>query len=305
MTEPGPRTGPVRDVPPPRPVPAAPGSSTAAPEGDDGGGLGRAARAVADAVTTLLGNGSGTGGGARAAAGVLRDVVGAVAGSLRSATAGGPRTSGEQAAPRPDGDGNAPAGVLGDVLSAAAPRLPIRDAGRLRAAHPGATDEEIADLLVARAARLTAAVGAGAGGLSAAQWFAAPTLLALPLSLGAETVLVAGVEVVLIGELHELAGHRPPGDARDRASAYLAAWTGQRAVGDGGAAGLIAVLGSAGVRELRRRLSRRLVRTIPTAAPLLLGAALSSRANRRSTESLARRIRDDLRQGPRRWDARG
>ena len=59
------------------------------------------------------------------------------------------------------------------------------------------------------------------------------------------------------------------------------------------------------VRELRRRVSRRLARAIPGAAPFLLGAALSGRANRRSTETLARRIRDDLRQGPRPWDVRG
>jgi hypothetical protein len=257
---------------------------------------------VADAVGQLLGTGNGDGGGGRTAAtGVLRDVVGAVAaaaGSLRGATAG------QQAPSATDGERTTPAGVLGDVLAAAAPRLPIRDADRLRAAYPGATDEEIADALVARAARMTSAVGAGAGGLSAAQWFAPPTLLVLPLSLGAETVLTAAVETVLVGELHELAGVRPPGEAKDRAAAYLAAWSGQRAV-DGNPTGLLTVLGSAGVQELRRRVTRRMARAIPTAAPFLLGAAISGRANRRSTENLARRIRDDLRQGPRRWDARG
>ena len=59
------------------------------------------------------------------------------------------------------------------------------------------------------------------------------SLLMLPLEVGAETVLVGGVEVVLIGELHELYGRRPAGDARTRASAYLAGWSAQRAVEGG------------------------------------------------------------------------
>jgi hypothetical protein len=184
--------------------------------------------------------------------------------------------------------------VLGDVLAAAAPRLPIRDRERLRLAHPGLSDEEIGDALVARAARLTAAIGAATGGLSAAQWLAPPSLLALPLEIGAETVLTAAVEVVLVGELHELYGLPAAGDPRERASAYLAGWSGQRAV-DAGQGALAAVLGSAGLRALRRRLGSRLVRSVGSAAPFVLGAALSGRSNRRATETLAERVRADLR----------
>ena len=75
---------------------------------------------------------------------------------------------------------------------------------------------------MARAARLTSAVGAATGGLSATHWFLPASLLALPLELGAETVLIGAVEVVLIGELHELHGRPATGDARARANAYLA-----------------------------------------------------------------------------------
>jgi hypothetical protein len=185
--------------------------------------------------------------------------------------------------------------VLGDLLAAAAPRLPIRDADRLRRAHPGASDAEIADALVARAARLTSGIGAATGGLTAAHWFAPPSLLALPLELGAETVLVAGVEIVLIGELHELHGRRAPGDARTRASAYLASWSTQRSVDGTRAAGLGAVIGSAGLKALRRRMTRRLAGAIPAAAPFLVGAALAGRGNRRATEALAEQVLADLR----------
>jgi len=179
------------------------------------------------------------------------------------------------------------------------PRLPIRDGARLRQAHPGASDAEIADALVARAARLTGGIGAATGGLAAAQWFAPPSLVAVPLELGAQTVLVAAVEVVLVGELHELAGRRPPGDARARAGAYLTSWTTQRAVGTGGGrTGLLSTLSAAGSAALRRRITRRLARSTTSMAPLLVGATLAARGNRKATADLSDRLRADLGLGP-------
>jgi hypothetical protein len=175
---------------------------------------------------------------------------------------------------------------------------PPPDGARLRAAYPGLTDEGIADALIARSARLTAGIGAATGGIAAVQWFATPSLLALPLQLGAETVLVAAVEVVLLGELHELHDRPAPGDARARAAAYLAGWSEQRAVdGPAAASGLVSVLGSAGLRSVSRRLTRRMARGIPVAAPFLLGAAVAGRGNRKATENLARRVLTDLRHG--------
>ncbi|TFV52425.1 hypothetical protein E4P41_21610, partial [Geodermatophilus sp. DF01-2] len=191
--------------------------------------------------------------------------------------------------------GRAPGALLGDLLTTAVPRLPIRDARQLRTDHPGATDDEIADALLARAVRLTSGIGAATGGLSAAHWLAPPSLLAVPLEIAAETVLTAAVEVVLLGELHELHGRPAPGDARARALAYLASWSQERAVDGAAVPGLGAVLGSAGLRTLRRRMTRRMARSIPGAAPFLVGAALGGRANRKATEALARRVLADLR----------
>jgi len=291
MTEHGSRSGVPRDVPPPRPVEGT------VVDGDDGsaGGLGTAARALADAVAGLLGRDAdepagraGTpGGGPRrgATAGVLADVVAAVAGAARSSKGGG-TTSGR---------GRAPGGLLTDLLDAAAPRLPIRDRERLRRAHPGLSDAEVAEALVARASRLTGAIGAASGGLAAAQWFAPPSLIAVPLELGAQTVLVAAVEVVLIGELHELYQRPAPGDARARAAAYLTSWTTQRAVGSQRAGGLLGMVGAAGSRALRRQVGRRLARSTTSAAPLLVGAALAARGNHKGTVNLAERVLADLR----------
>jgi hypothetical protein len=293
MTDDHSRTAPARDVPAPRPVTP----TTALP---DESGLGRAARSLAEAVAGLIGGPREADGAepvrgpGRAAAEGLRDVVGAVASAVGAARSG----RGDAAAAEATATSRTPGAVLGDLLAAAAPRLPIRDGAALRRAHPGATDAEIADALVARAARITTGIGAATGGLSAAQWFTPPTLLALPLELGAETVLTGAVEVVLVGELHELYGRAAEGDARDRAGAYLASWSAQRSVDAAGAAGLGSLLGGAGLKALRRRMTRRLAGAIPSAAPFLIGAALAGRGNRKATESLAERVLSDLRRPP-------
>ena len=299
MSDSGPRTGAARDVPPPRPVTPQP----AVPEES---GLARAARAVADAVAGLVGGrvdepaADGGAQGRAAAPGSLRDVVGAVAAAVGAALGRGEdggRVGGEASEPpRTDDTGRpwSPGAVLGDLLATAAPRLPIRDAARLRQAYPGRSDAEIADALVARTARVTSGIGAATGGLTAASWIAPASLLALPLEIGAETVLVGGVELVLVGELHELYGRRPPGDARARAAAYLAGWSAQRSAAEAGA-GLGSLLGTAGVRALRKRLTRRMTRGLPVAAPFLIGAALAGRSNRRATEVLAQKVLADLR----------
>ena len=52
-------------------------------------------------------------------------------------------------------------------------------------------------------------------------------------------------------------------NARDRALAYLSSWTRQRAVEDAAVPGLGAVLGSAGLRTLSRRMTRRMARSVP------------------------------------------
>ena len=288
MTENGSRAGTPRDVPPPRPVRGEPSSPV------DDSGVGRAGQALADAVAGILASPGG-----RAAAAGLRDVVGAMAGAVAGARSGREGEAGSatpDAADRPRRPGDrTPGAVLGDLLSAAAPRLPIRNSARLRAAYPGATEAEIADALVARAARLTGGIGAAVGGLSAGQWLAPPSLVALPLELGAETVLIGAVEVVLVGELHELYGRPADGDDRSRAAAYLASWSAQRSVDGATAAGFGALLGGAGIRALRRRLTRKLAGSVTSAAPFLIGAGLAARGNRRATETLAQRVLADLR----------
>src|SRR4051812_49749053 len=124
MTDGTTRTGAPRDVPPPRPITPQPAYSLA-----DGSGLGRAARAVADAVAGLVG-GAGTrpdaaGGAPTPTAGLgLPALVGAVA------RAGGPPlgAGSPPAAPPPVLEQTPRPGrhrdALGDLLAAAPPPPP-------------------------------------------------------------------------------------------------------------------------------------------------------------------------------------
>lgn len=297
MSEEGQRSGAVRDVPPPRPVTAGRGAPSSDPVEESGTPLGRAARVVADTVSGWLGNDSAAEpapGERRVSAAGLRELAAAFGGAVAAWRTRRTAPTSEVGGEREEWS---PGAFLTDLLSSAVPRLPIRDGARLRQAYPGASDDEIAEALVARSARLTAGIGAATGGLSAVQWMATPSLIALPVELGTETVLVAAVEVVLLGELHELYGRGVEGDGRARAAAYLSSWSAQRAIDDAAGPGVVSVLGAAGLHALRRRLTRRVARTVPSMAPFFLGAALGGRGNRRATEALARRVLTDLQHG--------
>ena len=181
-------------------------------------------------------------------------------------------------------------GVVADRVIEIAPRIPVRDLATLRAQFPGLGPEEIADKLVAGAMRGSATVGAGVG---AAAMMPVPP--AMPAELAAEIAGVASVEVKLIAELHELYGRRPPGDARQRAVAYLGAWISERDIDITKPTTLNAALGGQLKRELRQRLLKRTVRNLPNLAPFMVGAAVGAVMNSRDTKKIAEKVRADLR----------
>lgn len=184
---------------------------------------------------------------------------------------------------------------LSDLLTEAAHRIPLRDAATLRAHHDAQDTELIADELVRAAARVTGGIGGAAGGLAAAQWLAIPTMMAVPVELAAETLLVAAVEIKLVAELHELYGVRPPGDLGERANAYLGSWTSQRGLsGEGQTSGVAAQVTKAGMKALRKRITGRLGRNLGSFLPFLAGAVVGARNNHLSTKRLAERLRGDL-----------
>ena len=138
-------------------------------------------------------------------------------------------------------------------------------------------------------------MGAAGGALAAAEFAAPPTLLAAPVAVLAETVLVAAIEVKLISELHEVYEVGVPGRNRQRMTAFLMAWTERRGIDPLAPGALRFSLGSAAKRSLRNRLVRRAGRNLTTLGPLLSGAVAGSVVNHRETRRLGEQIRDDLR----------
>jgi hypothetical protein len=180
-------------------------------------------------------------------------------------------------------------GRLSAQVVAMAPRLRVRDQALLRAQFPGLSTEDIADTLIERAARASAAVGGAVGA-----WAALPVLPAFPAEVATETLALVGIEVKLVAELHEAYGMPATGTAIDRMTAYVAAWAHRRGVfmvpG-----GLILAAGSPLARRLRLRLAARAGRSAFSLGPLLTGAAAGAILNRRETRRLGHDVHADLR----------
>lgn len=223
-----------------------------------------------------------------------RRVTRALGGVARSAARAAGRGAGIGAGMARRGAGTASRGAasllnwLTAQVVAMGPRLRIRDQAKLRAQFPGQSDEEIAELLIDHAARAAATVGGATGA-----WAALPSLPAFPAEVAAETLAVVGIELKLVAELHEAYGTPAPGNAAERARAYLAAWAHRRGVfmvpG-----GLLLVAGSPLARQLRRRLAARVRRSTFSLGPLFTGAVAGVVVNRRETRKLGRDIVDDL-----------
>ncbi|WP_079001278.1 hypothetical protein [Streptomyces sp. AS58] len=202
---------------------------------------------------------------------------------------GGVRKSGDRA--------RAGLAHLADRIIDIAPRIPVRDLATLRRHFPGLGPEEIADKLVAGAAKASATVGAGVG---AAAMLPVPP--AMPTELAAEVTGVAAIELKLIAELHEVYGCRPAGNLKDRSTAYLSAWSEERGIDPLKPTSINAALGGQMKRELRQQIMKRMVRNLPNLMPFMVGAAVGAAMNRRDTRKLAARIRADLRKTQVPWD---
>jgi hypothetical protein len=178
---------------------------------------------------------------------------------------------------------------LAAQVTAMAPRLRVRDQAALREQFGGKSAEDIADALVEGAARAAATAGGVAG-----VWAVLPALPAFPAEVAAETLVLVGIEIKLVAELHEAYGMPAEGNVAERMSAYVASWAHRRGVfmipG-----GVVLVAGSPLARLLRRRLAARAGRSAFSLAPLLTGAVIGAFLNGRETRRLGQDIRRDLR----------
>lgn len=189
-------------------------------------------------------------------------------------------------------------GHLADRIIDLAPRVPVRDLQTLRRHFPGLGPEQLADKLVSGAANATSTVGAGIG---AAAMLPVPP--AMPTELAAEITGVAAIELKLIAELHEVYGVRPAGGLKDRSTAYLRSWSGERGVDVMKPSTVNSALGGQMKRELRQQIMKRMVRDLPMLMPFMVGAAVGAVMNRRDTRRVAAKVRADLRKMQVPWDA--
>lgn len=186
---------------------------------------------------------------------------------------------------------------IADRIIDIAPRIPVRDLTTLRKHFPGLGPEEIADRLVAGAANATSTVGAGIGAAAML-----PVPLAMPAEIAAEITGVAAIELKLIAELHEVYGMRPPGGLKERSTAYLHAWSGERGF-DITKPATFTALGGQMKREMRQQIMKRTVRDLPNLMPFMVGATVGAVMNRRDTRKLADKVRKDMRKRQVPWDA--
>jgi hypothetical protein len=180
---------------------------------------------------------------------------------------------------------------LTDLVEQIAPHVSIRDLPTLEKAY-GCRGDALAEAVVKSASHSTAAIGAAAGALAAAELAAPPALLGAPVQLAAETLTVVAIELRMLGELHEVYGLSLTGSSKDRATALLTTWVRRRAL-EAGAGSLL--LGAAARRELRKRVMKRLGGSVTTLAPFLAGAVAGAEVNRRETRKLGESVSKDLR----------
>jgi uncharacterized protein (DUF697 family) len=171
-----------------------------------------------------------------------------------------------------------------------APELTVNSEEALRRRYPGRGPDEIADELIARASRAAAAVGGAVGAMAFL-----PIPFAWPVELATEAVVVIGIEIKLVAELHEVYGKAAPGLPAERAFVYVTAWAQQHGAASLAPAEATLTAGSVAARRLRRRIALRTGRDVVSLGPLLSGAALGAAVNHHETRRLGRRIKRDLR----------
>jgi hypothetical protein len=182
-------------------------------------------------------------------------------------------------------------------------QIPVRTYDALIARYGAMSSDALAEALITAAGRASATVGATAGAVLAAEELLPPGWLMMPLEILVETALVAGVEMKLIAELHEMYGQPVVEAPGPRAYALGRAWAERRGVGPAmlvsGTPALAGPLGHQARREVIRLVRRRLVRragaNLSGLAPFLVGAAAGAALNARATRRLGEAVTKDLR----------
>jgi hypothetical protein len=180
--------------------------------------------------------------------------------------------------------------------TAIAPRLPVRDLDALTRHHGGRSGDDLADALARSASTATGMAGVVGGSLVFATKRSQAVVLTIPLRIAAEAVVVAAIEVKLVGELHEVYGRSLGRTSTERAQGALRRWAAYRGVEGADAGGLVSVFGKVLKRPAQRRAAGGAAGRLLGRRAAILGASVTGGAeNRRETLALAEQVCEDLR----------
>lgn len=190
---------------------------------------------------------------------------------------------------------------LTDTTLGFAAHLPVRDRVTLEAHHGGRTGQELAEALIRNAGRTSGAIGAAAGALIGAEEVLPPSWATVPFELAAETALVVALEMKLVAELHEALGQPVPAAGAQRGLLVAQSWAEKRGVNP---QDLVLGVGAADIfgRQarttltiaLRRRMTRRMGRSMAALIPLMAGAIAGAVLNRRATVAIGHTVAADI-----------
>lgn len=190
---------------------------------------------------------------------------------------------------------------LVETTISTAEHLPVRPLEELQRHHRGLSGPMLADALVRNASMASAGVGAAAGALITAQELVPPSWWVIPFEVAAETAIVVAIELKLVGELHEAYGQPVPGAGLQKGIAIATAWSESRGVQPAdlllgaGATDLVGRQARAALaNSIRRRLSKRLGRSLGSMIPMLIGAGVAAELNRRATRNLGRSVQASI-----------
>ena len=182
---------------------------------------------------------------------------------------------------------------LRNGLSSFMPRTQPRSLAQLRAAYPALPPDELAQRLVADAARTSAAVGAAAAGLALT-----PVPAAAALATAAESAAMSALRTRLTAELHAVYGLLlDPSPVNEGATGFLAQWASR----DPGTVAALAALPGLALAATKA-LPRKLRRGLPSLRTLLAVSAVSAGLRcGRTTRRYGEALRRDLRADPTAW----
>ena len=177
---------------------------------------------------------------------------------------------------------------LKNGLSSLVPHTHARSLPQLRAAYPELSPDELAQQLVAAAARGSAAVGTAAVCCAFA-----PLPVAAPLAAAGESAATSALRARLTAELHTVYGLLDPSPVNKGGTGYLARWASRDAEGLAAALAALPALVLATTRTLPKRLRHHIrLRTLFTASAVTAGLR-SGRTTRRYGNALRRDLRAD------------